>query len=200
MQTPKDIYLYIQKAKKPKKTFLLGIDGPGGSGKTTFSNSFKKLDNSIQIIHMDDFDLPSNGKIIGDPWEKEIGEDTDWRRLKKEVLTPLKSGKKAVFKPFDREKEKFGKKEEIVAGGIAIVEGVFAIRKEIFSLYDLTLWLKTSASLRLKRVLKRDGEKMRERWEKDWIPMEERYLKSHHPDRYADFILETDLLDNNFDL
>lgn len=188
----KDILLDIRKKQKSQVTFFLGIDGPGGSGKTTLADALRSQDENIQVVHMDDFDLPTNGKLTGNPWEKKVGEDTDWQRLKKEVIMPLRRERKISYSPFDREKEIFGAPKRIVPGGIVIIEGVFSLREELFDTYDYSIWLTGDSRKRLRRVLKRDGESMRRRWEEDWLPMEKKYFQLQRPDRKASLVLDTD--------
>lgn len=192
MVSANDILQKIRRKQKPQTTFFLGIDGPGGSGKTTLSEGLRDLDPMIQVVHMDDFDLPTNGKLAGSPWEKEVGQDTDWQRLKKEVITPLRHKKEANYSPFDRETEIFGSLKRIVPGGIIVIEGVFALREELFATYDYSIWLTGDTEARLERVLRRDGEGMRRRWEEDWLPMEEKYFQLQRPDLKASLVLDTD--------
>jgi hypothetical protein len=42
---------------------------------------------------------------------------------------------------------------------------------------------------RLSRGIKRDGESMRQTWEEDWMPREEKYMSSHHPADRCDLII-----------
>lgn len=191
MESPTAILQWIQNQKHPREILLVSIDGPGGTGKTTLAQNIQLLDSSITVVHMDHFDLPTNGQLIGGPWKKEIGADTDWRRLLSEVILPLREGMSSSYYPFDRETGRIGKREKIFPGGIVLIEGVFSMRKELFPSIDIAMWLTCSLDVRLRRALKRDGEKMRYRWEKDWIPMEERYVAEHKPQTYAHKIIDT---------
>lgn len=192
MDSPSSLLSFIRTKKSSQKPLLVGIDGPGGTGKTTLALHLQVLDPTITIVHMDDFDLPSNGKSMGDPLVKEIGADTDWQRLLREVVMPVREGKVASYRPFDREGGRMGREKSVAPQGTVIIEGVFSLRKELFSSIDVGIFLICSLQTRLERALKRDGLEMRGRWENDWIPMEERYMAEHKPQVYAHKVVDTE--------
>ena len=73
-------------------------------------------------------------------------------------------------------------------GGVVIVEGVYATRRELASFYDLTIWVECPRELWLARGLARDGESARDRWEKEWMPAEHRYVEEQSPHTRADLL------------
>lgn len=177
--------------KRKAATYVIGIDGYGASGKTTLAANIQKKLPEIHVVHMDDFDLATNGKLVGDPLTKPIGADTDWRRVEKEVLLPLSKDQTARYARQEWGSRKHSEWCTITPGGIVIVEGVFVIRNELFSYYDLTIWLDCSREERLSRGLQRDGEAAKEKWLKDWMPMEDRYVSVHSPDKEAALRINT---------
>lgn len=172
------------------KTALIGIDGCGGAGKTTLAERLKKLDPSIQIVHMDEFDLPFKERLKLPPEKKSIGGDSDWQRLLKEVLEPLKENRTALFQIYNWDTDRIDSKKTIQPGGIVIVEGVYAIREELSEFYTLKIWIDVPKEIRVKRGLARDGEEARSRWFDDWIPMEDRYVAVQKPHELADIVLK----------
>ena len=72
---------------------LMGIDGPGGAGKSTFAAALaRRLQReriSVTIVRMDDFFLPSTQRPTGCGADKPLGGDLDWQRLRDQVLIPL---------------------------------------------------------------------------------------------------------------
>ncbi len=181
----------ITPQKRKSTTYMIGIDGYGASGKTTLAANVQAKMPEIHVVHMDDFDLATNGKLLGDPLTKPIGADTDWRRVEEEVLLPLS---KDIPARYSRREWGTGKHIEwcnITPGGIVLIEGVFATRNELFSYYDLTVWLDCSREQRLLRGLQRDGEAARDKWLKDWIPMEDRYVSAHSPQTKAAIRINT---------
>ncbi len=188
--TPAQLLLAIKERHKSGVTTFVGIDGCGGAGKTTLAFGLQILDPSIQIAHMDQFDLPFNQRMELSPQKKPIGADSDWKRLASEVLIPLREGRAADFEVYSWDLDKMHGRKIIKPFGIVIVEGVYAIRDELKDFYDLTIWLDVPKEVRLERGLKRDGEDKRERWLFDWIPMEDRYVEVQKPHLRADIILQ----------
>ncbi|MBI4080307.1 MAG: uridine kinase [Candidatus Levybacteria bacterium] len=183
--TIQEIYQRITSLDRKGMTTLVGIDGCGGSGKTTLATELGVLDKGISVVHMDDFDLPTNGKLIGSPFEKPVGADVDWQRLERQVLIPLSRNNAARYN-----RAGHPGLDKVSPGGIVLIEGVFSIRNEISSYYHLTIWIECAKEIRLRRGLARDGEQARDRWEKDWIPMEERYMSVQEPQRKATVVID----------
>lgn len=50
----------INEISKKQSTLLIGIDGCGGSGKSTFADKIKEECSNVTIVHKDDFYLPSS--------------------------------------------------------------------------------------------------------------------------------------------
>lgn len=183
--TIQEIYQRITSLDRKGMTTLVGIDGCGGAGKTTFATKLSLFDKGISVIHMDDFDLPTNGKLIGSPFEKPVGADVDWQRLERQVLIPLTQNNAARYK-----RALYSGLRKVSPGGIVLVEGVFSIRNELSPYYHLTIWIECAKEIRLMRGLARDGEQARDRWEKDWIPMEERYMSIQEPQKRATLVID----------
>lgn len=171
---------------------IIGIDGPGGVGKTTYAQKIKQELPLVQIVHMDDFDVLHKRKMNHLSTNRPVGPDTEWQRVISEVFLPLKSGKNASFKPYDRSLDAYRGEIVIKPKGIVIIEGVFAVRRELFSYFDFTIWMECSLKTRVKRALLRDGEEARELWEKDWLPMEDKYMSIYSPKSYVDYIFKTE--------
>ncbi|MDZ4957248.1 uridine kinase, partial [Clostridium perfringens] len=64
------LLINMENLQRNQSTILIGVDGCGGSGKSTFSKEIAELSTKITIIYMDDFYLPSNSRIYGTSAEK----------------------------------------------------------------------------------------------------------------------------------
>ena len=53
------LLITMENLQRKQSTLLIGVDGCGGSGKSTFAKEIAKLSSKITIIHMDDFYLSS---------------------------------------------------------------------------------------------------------------------------------------------
>jgi hypothetical protein len=58
---------------KKQSTLLIGIDGCGGSRKSTYAEKLKKECSDVTIVHMDDYYLPSSQILHIHPTKKPIG-------------------------------------------------------------------------------------------------------------------------------
>ena len=162
---------------------IVGIDGGGGAGKTTLARRLQKTSSRVQCVHVDDFYRPSpdDPKLRAEPcWF------FDWRRIRDEVLVPLKRGEAAQFRPYDWHAERLSDDEiSVEPRGIVILEGISALRRELRPWIDVGLWVETPPDIRLERGVERDGEDARDTWVDFWMTEEERYFDAHQPHLFA---------------
>ncbi len=177
-------------------TVLVGIDGQGGAGKTVLAEvlaeAFQTSGLTVSVVHFDDFFLPSAERPQGTPETKPVGGDFDWRRLRDEVLLPLRENHPARYARYDWLLDALAETHEIAPDGIVIVEGVYCTRRELTDFYDIRVWVECLADVRLARGIRRDDEAVRSRWELDWMPCEDRYVREHKPDKAAHFVVRGD--------
>ena len=187
------IVSHLQAAITTQCTILVGVDGLGGAGKTVFSaamaGSLRSAGLPAVVVHFDDFFLPSADRSIGTPDTKPIGGDFDWGRLRDDVLLPLRGNQIARYRRYDWAQDALAETHEIPPGGIVIVEGVYCTRRELADLYDVRVWVECPRDICLARGISRDGEGARSRWELDWRPSEERYVREHVPTQAAHFVV-----------
>jgi uridine kinase len=169
---------------------LVGVDGRGGAGKSCWAavlaQALRPL--AVSVVHMDDFFLPRAQRPQEEP--KPIGGDFDWRRLRDEVLLPLRSGRPARYARYDWPRDALTETLVVAPEDIVIVEGVYATRRELTGLYDLRVWVDCSRAVRLARGLERDGEEARSLWEREWMPAEDRYVRKHRPEQRTDAVVD----------
>jgi uridine kinase len=178
----------INQQLQDQPRLLIGIDGCGGSGKTQLASELLDALHDAQVVHMDDFHLPSAKRFsMADP--KLVGWQFDWKRLEREVLAPLESGQQARYQRYDWPTDDLAEWHEFQSSGAVIIEGIFALRKELSGYYDLRLWVDCPRDVRLQRGLMRDGEAARSQWENDWMKEEDRYVAEHLPHRRAHRII-----------
>jgi uridine kinase len=175
-------------------TVLVAIDGCGGAGKSFLAHSvahaLASAGTPATVVHVDDFFLPSAQRPCGPPAEKPVGGDFDWRRLRDQVLAPLRRGEPAQYERYDWSLDALAETHTLRPGQVVIVEGIYASRLEIAGLYDLLVWVECPRELRLTRGLARDGEHARGQWERDWMPAEDRYVAEHRPHERAHVVID----------
>lgn len=179
----------IRKLPREQSTLLIGVDGCGGSGKSTLSKKLKDELPDVTVVHKDDFHFPSSQLINDVPANKPIGSDFDWKRLLAQVLKPLSSGQDGYYQRYDWDTDTLAEFHTVPAGGIVIIEGVYSTRKELEDYYDLKIWVDCPRELRLARGIERDGEAAREMWAANWMVAEDMYVQQQKPSERADIII-----------
>ncbi|WP_274366079.1 uridine kinase family protein [Paenibacillus thermotolerans] len=186
-----NVWATITASKRKTETFLIGIDGCGGSGKSTFAEELRRQSpETVTVIHMDDFYKPSEQRGTAGGNEAEAGGNFDWRRLLAQVIEPLRRNETSRYQRYDWETDRLAEWREVPPGGIVIVEGVTSLRRELRDYYDYTVWVDTPRTVRLQRGIERDGERQRVVWEEQWMPAEDRYVAEHRPGEYASVVIE----------
>jgi len=180
----------IDSTPRKQSTLLIGIDGCGGAGKSTFANRLSKECSSVTVVHMDDFYLPSTQIIDAKPAVKPIGADFDWKRVLNNILVPVSQNIEGAYQRYDWETDSLAEWHNVPVGGIVIIEGVYSIRKELADLYDLTIWVDCPRGIRLLRGMERDGEEAKELWENNWMIAEDIYVEAHKPIERADIVVK----------
>lgn len=173
-------------------TVLVAIDGPGGAGKSTLADRIASALHAAAVpctvIQFDDFFLPAARRLHSSSGGA-VGDDFDWRRVETEVLNPLRAGRPTRYRRYDWNADALADTVEVPAGGVVVVEGVYSCRSELAARYDLRIWVDCPRDVRLARGLARDGEGARERWERRWMPAEDRYALEQRPRDRADIIV-----------
>ncbi len=179
----------INSIPRKQSTLLIGIDGCGGSGKSTFANEIKEECTNVTVVHMDDFYLPSSQIIEAGPKQKPIGSDFDWKRVLNQVLEPISQNQEGYYQSYDWDADELAGWHTVPVGGIVIIEGVYSIRNELANEYDITMWVDCPRVTRLSRGLERVGEKARDIWENNWMISEDIYVEEQKPYERADLIV-----------
>jgi uridine kinase len=168
---------------------LVAIDGLGGSGKSTLARRIQAELAASTIVEVDDFYRPmlETERQALSPREG-FSSMFDWQRLRDEVLAPLRAGRAAHYHPYDWQRGMLASREvEVRPRGLVIVEGVYTLRPELRSFWDLTVYLDVSREARLARLLARN-ENARAQIDR-WMTAEHYYEKTFAPSEQADLVL-----------
>jgi uridine kinase len=162
------------------RTTWVGVDGPGGAGKTTLADAIARSVPAAVVVHVDDFSGPQF-----DEW--------DWGRLREQLLLPLESGRDARYQIWDWDRDHGGDWVAVEPGGIVVVEGVSSTRREVAAPWALTIWVDTPPAARQARAIARDGiEIWRTRWVPHWNVTENAYIERERPRERVDLIVRGD--------
>ncbi len=188
---PADLLARLRQIRRCQRTLLVGIDGRGGSGKSTLARRLERAASDVTVVEFDDFYLPLRERQArARRGDKEIGGNFAWRRLREQVLAPLSQDEAAAYQRYDWSSDELAEWHSVPVGGIALIEGNYSTRSELFAFYDYTLWIDAPHDLRLERGLRRGGHDTRERWLAEWMPEEERYLAAEDPVRRVHLVLD----------
>jgi uridine kinase len=157
-------------------TKVVGIDGPGGAGKSTLARDLAAAFGEVPVVQTDDFAS----------WDNPVDW---WPLLLQQVLRPLAAGEEARYQRYDWNDQRLAEWIELpLRPELVIVEGVSAIRREFDPYLAYRIWVETPRTLRLRRGLERDGESMRGQWE-SWMAAEDAYVARDNPIARADAVV-----------
>lgn len=184
-----DLLALLRASQSPERTVLIGIDGGAGAGKTTFTHWFVELlsSSSLQVstVHLDHFCRPSSER----EGENAVVADLDWERLREQVLIPLRSGDPEHLQLYDWPEDRLKDWVTINPGGVTLIDGVTATRRELSAYYDLRIWFSCPREIRIFRLLQR-GDTPAAEIER-WMPSERGYITAHDPGTRAHLVIDS---------
>jgi uridine kinase len=160
-----------------ERTVFIGVDGFGGSGKSSLADAIAAAVARVVVVRVDDF------------WGPSISE-WDWARFRAQVLEPLLADRPARYQIWNWVDDVGGEWVDLSPGRVVVVEGVSATRAEAGVPWDLTVWVEAPRDVRLDRALERDGPALLHRWLDDWMPSEEAYAARERPQERVDLLVD----------
>ena len=155
-------------------TRLVCVDGPAGSGKTTFAAALERDARSsgltVEVVHMDD---------VFEGWD---GLADAGRRVRTGIVEPLVDGRAGGYARYDWHEQRFAEQVPVHAVDLLIIEGVGSGDAGYGQRIGVLVWIWAPEELRLRRGLERDGATMERRW-RQWM-IDEHQL--HTRDRTAE--------------
>jgi uridine kinase len=158
---------------------LVVVDGPAGSGKTTYAAALSAALGDAPVVHMDD---------LFEGWAGALAPDV-WHRLESEVLAPLREGRAGRYRMYDWAADQFGGWVDVPQHAVLVVEGVGSAARPVDPWAVLRVWVEAPADLRLTRGLTRDGLAIREHWLR-FVETEDAHFASDGTRRRADLIVD----------
>lgn len=131
---------------------LVCVDGPAGSGKTTFAAALAAVAPGAHVVHCDEL-------LHG--WRGLPG----LARTVQQLLEPLSRGERGRWRRWDWAADDWAETHPVEPGGLLVLEGVGCWSPAIAPLVGVLVWVEAESSLRLRRGMARDGEQMRPQWE-----------------------------------
>ena len=188
-----------RRSGSPTSPFVVAIDGPSGSGKSSLAAAVAPLIRAA-VIGADDFFSAwfSDADWDGFSPEERAHYCIDWQRLRSEALEPLIQGRRAEWHPFDweagpREDGSYGlsaARVSVEPAPVVLVEGAYSSRAELADLFDFTVLVDVPRLLRRARSAARDGPDFLLEWESRWAAAEQFYFGTSRPIADFDFVVD----------
>lgn len=153
----------------------IAIEGNSASCKTSLSTLLQSI-YDCNVIPMDHFFLQPHQRTAQRLLQP--GGNIDYERFCSEVADKLPSAEGLVYRRYDC---KAGSLQEAILlppQPLTIIEGVYSMHPLYAHKYDGSIFLYTDRATQRARILARNGAEMLERFDKEWIPMEEAYFKA----------------------
>lgn len=157
---------------------LVCVDGPAGSGKTTFAAAVAIVVPEAHVVHCDELlqgwrGLPGLARTI------------------EAFLEPLSRGEVSRWTRWDWAADDWAESHPVEAGGLLVLEGTGCWSPAIADLVGALVWVEAESELRLRRGMARDGEHMRPQWEQ-WRVDEDVLFARLGTRARADLVVVTD--------
>ncbi|QAY62374.1 uridine kinase [Xylanimonas allomyrinae] len=138
--------------------FLVVVDGPAGSGKTTLAAQLApRLGEGscaeAPVVHLDD---------LYEGWE--AGPDGGAERLAAWVLDPLSTGSTGRYRRYDWTRGAYAEEHEVPPAPFVVIEGCGAGARAVDAHPRLLVWVEADDAERLRRGLARDGHAQEAHW------------------------------------
>ncbi len=165
----------------------VAIDGPSAAGKSTLGALLGEL-YGCPVLHMDDYFVPQ--------WERSEermnrpGGNVDAARFAREVLPGMTAGTAFETGVFDCHTQALCEILAIPASPLYVTEGVYALHPTLADAYHIRVYMDVNPVTQQRRILRRNGKSVALRYQKEWIPLENRYFEAFDIKKQCDFVFE----------
>lgn len=155
---------------------LVCLDGPAGSGKTTWAAAIAAHAPGSLVIHMDDL-FPG--------WSGLPHVDEQLRGL----LIPLAEGRPGSYRRYDWLAGEFAETVTVEPGPLLLLEGVGSGASRFGALQTVLVWVEAPHDERMRRGLERDGEAFAPHWAQ-WARDESELFARERTRQRADVVID----------
>ena len=177
------VFAALDRLLSEKSTVTVKIDGDCASGKTTLAALLGRV-YQVHVFHMDDYFLPLERKTarrLAEP-----GGNVDRERFAEEI-DDIPVNAEVIYRPFSCQEGCLMDPLTVPPQRLRIVEGAYSLHPALKK-PDLSVFLSIDPAEQKARILKRNGEKMLERFVREWIPLEKKYFAAFSIQDKADLV------------
>lgn len=173
-----DLFQIIKQNIKTERTrpFVVAIDGMSGSGKTSLGELLHKEFPKSNLFHMDDYFLQPHQRTS--KRLSEVGGNVDYERFMHEIILHLDDKSGLSFRKFNCQTQTLGPMTYVPWKPLVIIEGAYSQHPYFEDAYDIRIFCEISKDEQRKRILKRNGPEMLDRFVNEWIPKENSYFET----------------------
>lgn len=186
-----ELFKAIEREVERKDKVILAIEGNSGAGKSRLA---KLISNQYDcnIFHMDDFFLQSHQRTK--ERLEEAGGNIDYERFQSEVVVLLMENREFIYQLYDCQQAVLTDFVHVIPKQLNIIEGVYSMHPLWNDIYDFRIFLSVEPKVQMERILQRNGEFMLKRFQKEWIPLENKYFETFQIAAKCDLRIDTGLL------
>jgi uridine kinase len=170
---------------------VVALDGRSGAGKSTLARALGEARDGDVLVADDFWVGGEDGEWAARTPKERADGAIDWKRLRREVLEPLRAGRPAVWHPFDW-KAGHGlaaTTQELQPGRLVILDGAYSCRWELSDLVGLTVLVEAPEDERRRRLERREGPEVMPRWHLLWDDAERYYFTEVRPRQSFDLVV-----------
>ena len=183
----KSIFTQIDRLIEEKGGGIIAIEGGSAAGKTTLAKLIADK-YECNVFHMDDFFLRPEQRTkerLDEP-----GGNVDRERFKVEVLESILKGEDVCYRRYSCQTQTLQEPVKVKHTGLTVIEGAYSMHPELDGNYDLSVFLKVTPELQMKRIGIRNTPEKQEMFKNVWIPMEMKYQKAFSIEGRCDLVIE----------
>ncbi len=196
------LFSLIEQMLASQDVLTVAIDGNSGAGKTWLAALIKsvyeteegetgeRLQDGCNVFPMDQFFLTPEQKT--DDRLNENGGNIDHERFLREVIGGINSMEPFSYRPYDCHVQALAKPIKILPKRLNIVEGCYSMHPNLSNSYNLKVFIGIDRQTQKKRILKRNGAAMLERYVREWIPLENNYFSNLKIKNKCDLVFNGD--------
>ncbi|HIZ55648.1 MAG TPA: MerR family transcriptional regulator [Firmicutes bacterium] len=189
------LFADIENLLMEKGYAVLAVDGPCGSGKTSFASLLSRVYETT-VLHMDDFFLPPS--LRTEARLAEPGGNIHYERFLQEAAPGIREHRSVPYRVFDCSCMDYCGTKYTQPNPVVLIEGSYSQHPLFTDLFDRKIFITCPQTEQLKRILHRNGPEMAVQFQEKWIPMEEKYFRAFQIRLHSDWILDSSVIPGSF--